>query len=285
MARRISTGTVGSNVLGALTTLDNSLQSVVANANVRLQPNGTGVVESTTHLQISNGNTLRLADNDSSAYVALKSPATLSATYTLTFPGDDGAVNQVLRTDGSGVLTWVAPFVAVSNTIADGTIHYPALTTATSGTISTVTTSNTKLSFVPSTGTLTSTEMRVSASTASSTTASGALVVTGGVGIGGQLTAVSIVETSSIALKENIMPINDALGSILQLRGVTYDRIDTKEHEAGLIAEWVDTVLPDLVAKNEQGEAIGIKYTKLTAYLIEAIKSLKQEINELQGSK
>ena len=47
MARKITSGKVGRAVLGSLTTLDNRLQSVVTNANILLDPNGTGVVQST----------------------------------------------------------------------------------------------------------------------------------------------------------------------------------------------------------------------------------------------
>ena len=71
----------------------------------------------------------------------------------------------------------------------------------------------------------------------------------------------------------------------MQLVGVTYDRKDNKEHEAGLIAEDVNKVLPDLVSKDANGDPHGIKYSKLTAYLIEAVKSLKQEIDQLKGNK
>ena len=283
MARKITSGISGRSVLGSLTALNNSLQSVVLNADVVLEPNGTGVVQSTTDLQINDGGALRLADNDSTAYVAFKSPAILGASYTLTFPGDDGTTNQVLRTDGSGTLTWVAPFVLIADQAADSATYYPAITTATSGTVSTVSTSSTKLSFVPNTGTLSSLQMRVSANTASSSTTSGALVVTGGVGIGGQMTAVSIVETSSITLKENINPIQHALDKILQLKGVTYDRLDNNEHESGLIAEWTEEVLPELVTRDSENNVVGIKYTKLTSYLIEAIKTLKAEIDELKS--
>jgi hypothetical protein len=125
----------------------------------------------------------------------------------------------------------------------------------------------------------------MTAGTASTTTTSGTLVVTGGVGISGQLTAATIVETSSIAFKENVNTIDNALEAIMQLVGVTYDRKDNKEHEAGLIAEDVNKVLPDLVSKDANGDPHGIKYSKLTAYLIEAVKSLKQEIDQLKGNK
>jgi hypothetical protein len=120
---------------------------------------------------------------------------------------------------------------------------------------------------------------------ASSSTTTGTLVVTGGVGISGQLTAATLVETSSIVFKENINPIINALELVMQLSGVTYDRKDNKEHEAGLIAEHVYTIIPDLVSLDANGKPHGIKYTKLTAYLLESIKSLKEEINQLKGNK
>jgi hypothetical protein len=285
MSRKITSGIVGRAVLGSLSTDNNSIQSVITNANVLLEPNGTGIVQSTKSIQIDAQNTLRLADADSSNFIGLRAPATVASNVTLTFPSTAGTNTQMLQTNGSGTLSWAAPFVAVANQAADTATYYPAITTATSGTVTTISTSSTKLTFVPSTGVLSSTEMRVTASTASNAVSNGALVVTGGVGIGGQMTAASIVETSSITLKENIMPIENALESILKLSGVTYDRTDNNEHEAGLIAEWTDKVLPDLVTKDSLGNTVGIKYTKLTAYLIESIKTLKQEINELRNAK
>jgi hypothetical protein len=68
----------------------------------------------------------------------------------------------------------------------------------------------------------------------------------------------------------------------MQLAGVTYDRKDNNEHEAGLIAEQVYKIIPDLVSLDADGKPHGIKYTKLTAYLLEAIKSLNKEINDLK---
>ena len=49
---------------------------------------------------------LRLADSDSSNYVALKAPATVGSNVTLTLPANDGDADQYLQTNGSGVLTW-----------------------------------------------------------------------------------------------------------------------------------------------------------------------------------
>jgi len=127
--------------------------------------------------------------------------------------------------------------------------------------------------------------LRLYATTASSSTTTGALVVAGGLGVAGRITTTELVETSSITLKENVTPITNALENIMKISGVTYDRTDNKVHEAGLIAEWVNEILPDLVTKDDLGNAVGIKYTKLTAYLIESIKTLKQEIDELRGNR
>jgi hypothetical protein len=134
-------------------------------------------------------------------------------------------------------------------------------------------------------------QLNATATTASSGTGSGALVVGGGVGIAGNcfvgstLTTTTLVETSSINFKENVTPIIGALDLILQLNGVTYDRKDgSTKNEAGLIAEDVEKILPNLVTRDEHGDINGIQYTKLTAYLIEAVKSLKDEIDQLKKS-
>jgi hypothetical protein len=99
----------------------------------------------------------------------------------------------------------------------------------------------------------------------------------------GTFTASSITETSSIAYKENVSPIDSALDKVLQLMGVTYDRKDgSSKNEAGLIAEDVAKVLPNIVSDKE-GKPEGIQYTKLTAYLIECIKELNAKIERLEG--
>ena len=100
------------------------------------------------------------------------------------------------------------------------------------------------------------------------------------------ISATSITETSSITLKQNINPIQNGLNSILSLNGVVYDRKDgTKKNEAGLIAEEVFSVLPNIVTLNTEGKPEGINYTKLTAYLIEAVKELKEELESLKRIK
>ena len=126
-------------------------------------------------------------------------------------------------------------------------------------------------------------QVRMTNLAASSSTTTGSLVVSGGLGVGGRLTVTQIVETSSIAFKENVNPIMGALDSIMELSGVIYDRKDkTAVSEPGLIAEEVNKVLPNLVIKDTDGKPYGIQYTKLVAYLIEAVKDQQKQIEELK---
>lgn len=127
-------------------------------------------------------------------------------------------------------------------------------------------------------------QLSITSGIASTSTTTGSLVVTGGVGISGRITAGTLVETSSILLKENIEPLSNCLESIKQLTGVMYDRKDKSSmKESGLIAEQVYKVLPNVVSKDDQGNIDGIMYTKLIAYLVEAIKEQQNQIEELKG--
>jgi hypothetical protein len=94
----------------------------------------------------------------------------------------------------------------------------------------------------------------------------------------------TLTEASSIALKENINPITNALDIISRIDGVVYDRKDgSVKNRAGLIAEQVEKVLPDIVQRDSYGSPAGIQYTNLIAYLVESIKELKAEIDILKG--
>jgi len=93
----------------------------------------------------------------------------------------------------------------------------------------------------------------------------------------------TLTESSSIMLKENINPITNALEAISKLTGVIYDRRDgSAKQRAGLIAEEVEKVLPNIVNKDSDNLPSGIQYTNLIAYLVESIKELKQEIHTLK---
>ena len=92
-----------------------------------------------------------------------------------------------------------------------------------------------------------------------------------------------ITENSSIRYKDNIETVKDGLDIILSLRGVTYNKKQTGTKELGLIAEEVQSVLPDVVIKDAEGKPDSVAYARIVAVLVEAVKELKQEINVLNG--
>lgn len=103
---------------------------------------------------------------------------------------------------------------------------------------------------------------------------------TGNMTIGGTLT-----ENSSIRYKENIEDLKYSLDKVLQMRGVSYTKKDTGIKEIGLIAEELNEVVPELVIKNEEGQPDSVSYARIVSYLIEAIKELKKEIEDIKSNK
>ena len=100
----------------------------------------------------------------------------------------------------------------------------------------------------------------------------------------GNLTIAGVLtESSSIRYKNNIQTVQNGLNSILSLRGVSYTKKETGVSELGLIAEEVESVLPDVVIKDAEGKPDSVAYARIVAVLVEAVKELKQEINVLNG--
>lgn len=62
----------------------------------------------TGNLNLNSRSQLRLADSDSSHYMALRAPANVTTSTTLSLPDGDGSNGQVLSTDGSGNLSWTS---------------------------------------------------------------------------------------------------------------------------------------------------------------------------------
>ena len=122
----------------------------------------------------------------------------------------------------------------------------------------------------------------VSAITAATVSATGN--ITGGnLSITSTVTATTLTETSSIMFKENIRPLENSLDVISQLAGVMYDLRDgSVKDDIGLIAEEVYKIAPSLVSLNTEGKPHALKYPRISAYLIESIKDLQIQINQLK---
>ena len=76
-----------------------------------------GTITSFANITLNGQNDLRFADADSSNYVAFQAPSVISSNLTWTLPSTDGASNQVLRTDGAGILSWASVSSLVSGSI------------------------------------------------------------------------------------------------------------------------------------------------------------------------
>ena len=82
-------------------------------------------------------------------------------------------------------------------------------------------------------------------------------------------------------LKTNIETIPDPLNIVKQLRGVTFDFKDSGRPSTGVIAQEVETVLPELV--QEQNDIKTVHYGNFAGVFIECIKHLDQQITELRN--
>ena len=95
----------------------------------------------------------------------------------------------------------------------------------------------------------------------------------------------NITAYSDRRIKENIVPIDNALEKVNKLAGVYYNRIDDekKSREIGFIAQDVNEVTPELVTYAEDVDQYGVKYQNATALLVEAVKELTQQVNDLKA--
>lgn len=93
----------------------------------------------------------------------------------------------------------------------------------------------------------------------------------------GDITSVSDVRT-----KENITTIEHGLEIVESLRGVRYNKIGNEDVHVGVIAQEVEEVLPEVVKTDDEGMK-SVDYGKMVGVLIEAIKDLKAELDELKN--
>jgi len=97
----------------------------------------------------------------------------------------------------------------------------------------------------------------------------------------GEVSAVDFNSTSDQALKENVVTIEDASEKVAQLRGVNFDWRENGKPAMGVIAQEVETVIPEVVSSN--GEHKTVNYGSIVGVLIEAIKDLQNKVNELEN--
>ena len=110
-----------------------------------------------------------------------------------------------------------------------------------------------------------------------------------GVSVTGDVVAsANVTAYSDLRIKDNLEVIPDALSKVEQLNGYTYTRKDLEDKEekyTGVIAQEVLKVLPEAVVLGETPEDnMAVAYGNMVGLLIEAIKELKTEIEELKAT-
>jgi hypothetical protein len=91
--------------------------------------------------------------------------------------------------------------------------------------------------------------------------------------------------SSDRRLKDNIKNIENPIDKIRKINGVSFDWNDKQSthtgHDIGVVAQEIESVFPELVTTRDNGYK-AVKYEKLVALLIEGIKDLQTQIDELK---
>ena len=99
------------------------------------------------------------------------------------------------------------------------------------------------------------------------------------VAVTGDISATNFNSTSDVALKQDVSVIDNALEMISQLEGVSWKWKETLKPSLGVTAQNVEEVAPELVSN---GNHKSVNYNGIIGILIEAVKELKSEVDELK---
>ena len=88
--------------------------------------------------------------------------------------------------------------------------------------------------------------------------------------------------SSSLRYKKDLLPFTGGLDLLKRLQPITFTWKDHPERDLGLAAEEVAEVEPLLVTHNAKGQIEGVKYDRLTAVLVSAIKEQQAQVKNQQ---
>lgn len=106
----------------------------------------------------------------------------------------------------------------------------------------------------------------------------------------GYASCVQWVSTSDIRLKANLKEIKSAKEKVKSIKGYTYfkrnnlyeDEYSIYSEEAGVIAQDVQTVLPEAVYKISNSDYLGVSYSGVTALLVNAFNEMSDQVDKQQ---
>lgn len=104
--------------------------------------------------------------------------------------------------------------------------------------------------------------------------------VTGDVRASGAMYATAFNQTSDVRLKENIVPLQDALGVLSRLNPVEFDWKSNGDHSYGFVAQEMKGVLPEAVSGEKM---LSVNYAMVIPYLVRAVQQLSERVKKLEG--
>ena len=229
--------------------------------------NATGLFVNGVAVGVSGGSVSSVAASGGTTGLTFTgSPITTSGTLTL-------GGTLAIANGGTGATSGAAALSALGGVTTSGTGATGTWGISISGNAATATSATSATS--ATTATTASTANALNSSNSYSMvnlTASGSITASG-----------NVTAYSDAKLKTDMAQIRDALDKVETLTGYTYTRIDTGHRETGLIAQDVQAVLPEAVADNDG--TLSLAYGNLVGLLVEAIKELRAEVDELRGAK
>ena len=120
------------------------------------------------------------------------------------------------------------------------------------------------------------------ATTADTLSGSASINTTGNI-TASNINATTVTTTSDIRLKSDIRNLENSLDKVCQLRGVQYRLNDSENINIGMIAQEVESIIPEVVTEDKDGFK-GLQYQNIVSLLVESIKELKKEIEILKNN-
>ena len=197
--------------------------------------------------------------------------ATSGASIVLDEPATEGDIVDVIQiSTGRGATGARGPAGSTTltgvGTTSSAATHYPLFVAGFGNTEPFISTTSNYFSFIPDSGTF----------------------ITNQLNVVGVATALDFNSTSDVNLKKDVKVIDDPVAKVLQLNGVSFNWTDTGQSSAGVIAQDVEKVMPEIIRDNPTGYK-SLNYNGLIGLLIEAvkeqnetIKTLEQKINTLE---
>jgi predicted RecA/RadA family phage recombinase len=247
---------------------------------------GSAAYNSTTGVITIPGTTAHITESGNLYYTDARARAALSAGTGISYSSSTGVISSTITQYTDALARAAHSFAAGSGAYnsTTGVITIPTNTNqltngagfvTSSGVTSVATGNGLTGGTITSTGTL-----------SMSGSYSGNFAVSGNITATGEITAYF----SDERLKTNIVEIKDALAKVEAIRGVEFDPNQTaldlgvdNQRQIGVIAQEVETVMPALIAASAFEGYKTVKYDKLTALLIQAVKELSAKITELES--